>query len=296
MSDAGVELVQRIRARATAEATAWLDRELLALRESPSVERLMAGFGAASRRLGADPLSSAADASVLGPLDAVPLAHWTVDTAGRTAMLLCATNGRPELLAEAVWSVYRHGDTLEKLAVVRALSLLPEQERFIDLSLDAGRTNDTRLFAAVACLNPFPARHYPELEFNKLYMKAAFVRAPLDQILGLEHRANRELSRMAYDYVSEQEAAARAFPPEIWVAVGFYPPAGAVAKLLGYASHASASMRLGAARGLLHVRQPRIESFVAERLELEADARVRQTLNDTLAALAAARDDRSLSR
>jgi hypothetical protein len=226
MSDAPAypSLMDRIASRVAPEAAAAFVNELNRLREAPAVERLLGLFPGVSRRLGGAPLTEDASAFIGGPLGPVPLSPLGVDTAGRIAMLQCVAEARPELLEEAAWAAYREGDTLEKMAVVRALPLLPDAGRFLELSLDAGRTNDTRLFMAVACETPFPARYYPELEFNKLYMKAAFVKVPLDRIVGLAERANPELSRMASDYIAEQEAAGRPFPPEIRRAIAFFPP------------------------------------------------------------------------
>ena len=166
-------------------------------------------------------------------MDPVPLAGLTADVAGRIALLMALGEVKPELLADAVEGVYREGDTREKLAVVRGLALLPEQARFVGIALDAGRTNDTELFRGVACDNPFAARHYPELEFNKLVMKAAFVRAPVDRIVGLERRENPELARMGMEYIDEQESAGRGFVAEIWLAIAPHAPPGAVGRMLG---------------------------------------------------------------
>lgn len=293
---ASASLMDCVALRIVPETAAVFAAELERLEKDPTLERLLGLFPAVSRRLGSGPLTEDENAFMEGPEDRVPLSPLNVDTAGRIALLQCIATARPAFLEAAVWAVYREGDTLEKIAVVRALPLLPQAERFLELSLDAGRTNDTRLFAAVACRTPFPMRHYPELEFNKLYMKAAFVKVPLDQIIGLAERANSELARMASDYVAEQEAAGRAFPPEIWRAIAFYPPAGAIAKMREYAVHESPAARLGAVLGLAQIgTESTIRSFLLERLGVESDPAVRAALGRALEP-PATRDDRSLPR
>jgi hypothetical protein len=166
-----------------------------------------AAFVSAGRRLGRGAL--AAGEPLPGSSDPVPTEGWTVDDAARVLVLLAA--GDPGLIQ----TLYREGDSREKRAVVRALPLLDAGERFLELALDAGRTNESDLFAALACDNPYPARHYGEREWNKLVMKAAFVGAPLARIVGLDRRGNRELCRMALDYIDQQESAARAVPPDL---------------------------------------------------------------------------------
>jgi hypothetical protein len=269
------ELIRRIRPATTAEAHAWLESAV-------GGSATASAFAQAARRLGRQPLQAAASETLVGPLDPVPLAGFSAEVAGRAALLMGLGETRPEALNDAVETLYREGDTGEKIAVVRALPLLPDQARWVWLALDAGRTNETELFRAVACDNPFPARHYPELEFNKLVMKAAFVRAPVDRIAGLLRRANPELSRMAMEHIDEQESAGRSFAPELWPAIAAHPPPGAIGRMLGYASHSVTTHRLGAARGLAVAAQPRTRSFLAERLELERDEAVREALLEAL--------------
>jgi hypothetical protein len=258
-------LVEQLRERAAPDAYAWLEGEL-------GTARLAGAFAAAARRVGRAPLG---DGVMQGADDPVPLGPFTLDIAARAALLLASTD--PPLQA-----LYDTADTREKIAIVRTLPLLPDGTRFVAISLDAGRTNDTELFRAVACDTPFPARHYPELEFNKLVMKSAFVGAPVDRILGLERRANAELTRMVMEYIDEQESARRRFPPEAWLAVARHPLPGCAGRMLGYLGHSSAQQRLGAARALAILKQPRTRSFLDERLEVERDEAVRAALREAL--------------
>jgi hypothetical protein len=278
------ELLRRIQPSTTAEGHAWLAERLAVFAGASGVTELSIAFAQAARRLGREPLRSA-DPVLEGPLDPVPLSALSADGAGRIALLMALGEVRPAALAEAVESVYRDGDTREKIAIVRGLALLPDQGRFAWIALDAGRTNEADLFRAVACDNPFAARHYPELEFNKLVMKAAFVKAPVDRIIGLERRANPELARMGMEHVDEQESAGRGFVPEIWLAIAPHAPPGAVGRMLGYASHSVPGQRLGAVRGLSIAGQTRTRSFVVERLEVERDETVRQALLEALASI-----------
>lgn len=258
--------------------------DALAAQCSPQWEeqRFLNAFTAAARALGRGSLGADA-ASVTGPAGAVPLAGLSCDVAGRVLLLLRLAQEASAQLTAACLAAYREGDTREKIAVVRALPLLPDGARFTAIALDAGRTNELDLFRSLACDNPFPARHYDELAWNKLYMKAAFLSLPLERMQGFATRENAELSRMALQYIEQQESAGRSFPMHLWLAIAPYPPPGAVGKMLGYASHAVPEQRLGAAQGLARVKQARLESFVRERLAIEHDAQV-------LAALQAALD------
>ncbi len=200
-------LVHRIAAsRPQPEALEWLRAIANQLARGEEADAGPA-FVSAGRRLGREPL--AAGEPLPGPDDPVPTDGWTVDDAARVVLLLAARD--PELVA----LLYREGDSREKRAVLRALPLLDGGARYVDIALDAGRTNESDLFSALACDNPYAARHYDERAWNQLVMKAAFVGAPIARIAGLERRGNRELCRMALDYVDQQESAGREVPPDL---------------------------------------------------------------------------------
>lgn len=241
----------------------------------------LGAFTATARTLGRKALE-ADEVSLTGASGDLPLAGTTTDCAGRMLLLYTLAQAAPEQLPAAVQAAYDEGDSQEKLAVMRALPLLPQGERFVELALDVGRCNELDLFCALATRNPFASRHYNELAWNKLYMKAVFLDVPLTQMIGVEQRNNAELSRMALEYVEQQESAGRRFPNEIWLVIAAVPPPGAIGKLLGYLSHAVPELRLGAAAGLERAAQARTRSFVQERAGVESDERVRTVLERAL--------------
>jgi hypothetical protein len=114
-----------------------------------------------------------------------------------------------------VREVYQRGDYREQAAVLRALALLPDPGRFVDIATDACRTNVTDVFEAIACENPYPAAHFPELNFNQLVIKAIFMGVAVSGIVGLAERRTDELRRMAEDFASERRAAGRPVPDDI---------------------------------------------------------------------------------
>ncbi len=86
-------------------------------------------------------------------------------------------------------------------------------------AVDACRTSIQPLFEAIACDNPYPAGHFPELNFNQMVLKALFNGVALSRIVGLQGRLNPEMSRMAGDYAAERRAAGRAVPADIDLAM-----------------------------------------------------------------------------
>jgi hypothetical protein len=116
---------------------------------------------------------------------------------------------------ELVRLCFFRGDNRERTAVLRALPLLPEPERFVPLAVEACRTNVQTVFEAIACDNTFPARHFAEQSFNQMVLKALFNQAPVMRIEALETRITPELVRMVEAYASERRAAGRPVPDDL---------------------------------------------------------------------------------
>jgi hypothetical protein len=111
--------------------------------------------------------------------------------------------------------LFYRGDNLEKQAVLRALILLPEPARFLQLGVDACRAHVQTVFEAVACDNPYPAAHFSDMQFNQMVLKALFTGAAIERIANWKLRNNPELVRMAGDFADERRAARRLVPPDI---------------------------------------------------------------------------------
>lgn len=148
-------------------------------------------FAQAERRMGREPLAGAPD--------------WTAGQAAR-AVLLAALDD-----ADRILLLYHHGDAAERLAVLRALPLLPIGDAAVPLLHDALRTNDPRLVAAA--LGPYAA-HLDAVTWRQGVVKCVFMGVPLDAVHGLDRRADRELTTMLVALAAERAAAGRAMPAD----------------------------------------------------------------------------------
>ncbi|GAA0462291.1 hypothetical protein Ade02nite_28780 [Paractinoplanes deccanensis] len=145
-------------------------------------------FPAAGRRYGRGPLTDG----------------WTADEAARALLLAF-------LPPEQVADVYRYGDTAEKLAVLKALPLLPIGDAGVPLLEDALRTNDTRLVAAA--LGPYSDRLGQEA-WRQAVLKCVFMGVPLKSVHRLTERADDQLGAMLRAFALERHAAGRDMPPD----------------------------------------------------------------------------------
>jgi hypothetical protein len=208
------ELVCR---RCTPTSRQWWN-DILAKITSPfRREEFANAYTKVARKLGGAPLELDPDEVSALSSSGLPLFQGqALHELGRTVLLLCAT----EYLAlneQAEWieALYARGDNAEREALLHALPLLPEPDRFLSTAVEACRSNVQTIFEAIACENPYPARHFPELNFNQMVMKAIFIGVPLGRIVGLPSRIAPVLVRMTKDYVRERTAAGRPVPDDI---------------------------------------------------------------------------------
>ncbi|MEO1761136.1 MAG: EboA family metabolite traffic protein [Cyanobacteria bacterium J06629_18] len=147
-------------------------------------------------------------------------AHWTIDQAARTLLLLSLPTGDVDKYFQILDQVFAAADVRELIALYQALPLLPVAEKMHNRAAEGIRSNMTAVFNAVALNNPYPAKYLDNLAWNQMVLKALFVGSPLYLIQGLDKRANPDLARMLVDYAHERWSAGRNVSPELWRCVG----------------------------------------------------------------------------
>lgn len=167
----------------------WLNEAEARVRTDPAQSPRL--FAQAERRMGRAPLAAAPD--------------WTAGQAAR-AVLLAALRDTGQLML-----LYRYGDAAERLAVLRALPLLPVGDAAVPLLHDALRTNDTRLVGAA--LGPYAA-HLDAATWRQGVVKCVFMGVPLEVVDDLDRRTDRELTTMLAALAAERHAAGRAMPAD----------------------------------------------------------------------------------
>ena len=215
--------LELVAARATPAAREWLSARVAAL----SPERFGLVYSGAGRRLGAEAVSLDASERARLAQAGLPIPEgWSLSALGRAALLALAMNElEPEARVELARSVFKTGDNEERAALLKALSILPEPEAFLELAIDACRTHVQSVFEAIACENPYPMRHFPEHNFNQMVLKSFFTGVAVQRIEGLAARRSPELVRMAEAYASERRAAGRSVPADLHLVTKSQAPA-----------------------------------------------------------------------
>lgn len=109
----------------------------------------------------------------------------------------------------------RFSDDEEKESIVRALIWLDDSGVLVDSIIELSRTNSVDLLVALGLNNSYPAKFFPELNFNQLVLKLLFSNTNIGNVESLQVRRNKELSRMALDYQIERQKAGRSVPVSI---------------------------------------------------------------------------------
>jgi hypothetical protein len=206
---------------ARAPLRAWLEdakREVGHFDADFDDERFLLVFSSAARHLGKGPIAlhAAEIARLASSGVGWSIEGWGMDELGRVLLLGSAFGGLPpQGAALLLEECYARGDNRERQAILRALPFVPDAGRFVALAADACRTSVQTIFESIACENPFPAAHFPELNFNQMVLKAMFNGVALARIVRLDDRAGADLARMATDYAAERRAAGRSVPADI---------------------------------------------------------------------------------
>lgn len=213
--------------------SSWLDRRLAPdARQwlTDSVQRLKAGGSDAdlfrvvslvARRIGKALLEP--NAEELRAADAArpgwDPSEWSLDQAARILLLLAsATDG--ERFSRRLDQLCATADVGELVAFYRGLPLYPEQPRFRLRAAEGLRSNMKAVFEAVSHRNPYPSEQLEDGPWNQLVLKSLFIGSSLNDVVGLDRRANAELARMLCDYAHERWSAGRPVSPELWRCVG----------------------------------------------------------------------------
>jgi len=208
-------------ARLPGDATEWLQSSAQWLRDGGGDKDLYMSVSLVPRKIGkADLGLSAAE---LGQATAARPGwdprEWSLDQAARIYLMLAAGSDGATF-SRQLDQLCATADVGELVAFYRGLPLYPDQPRHVLRAAEGVRTNMKAVFQAVAHRNPYPSEQLAEPAWNQMVLKALFIGALLDPIVGLDRRANPALARMLCDYAHERWAAGRPISPELWRCVG----------------------------------------------------------------------------
>jgi hypothetical protein len=142
--------------------------------------------------------------------------HWSTVDFVRAKLLLEALASLPGEQHETfVRRLYQQGDVAEQRLLLRTLVLCPRPLQFLALAQEGCRSNVRDVFEAIACDNAYAWRHFPDMNFYQLVLKALFIGVSVGRIVGLAERRSAQLTRMVGEYAAERRAAARVVSDDV---------------------------------------------------------------------------------
>ena len=195
----------------------WLQKQIEKISSEGIPSKFFLAFSQASRYFKKEKLSlSAEDINKADELSAgFQPEFWDELQTVRTLLMLSYPQEK-QAWFDAMNQLFETADMHEHQALFAALPLMPYHEELIPRAIDGLRTNISLVFDAIALNNPFPAKYFPEANWNQMVLKAIFMQRPLYRIQGLEKRRNLDLAGIARDFAHERWAAGRDVMPEIW--------------------------------------------------------------------------------
>ena len=275
-------------ARLPADSAAWLASGAARLRAGAPDRELFLMTSLVGRKLGPVPLGlGAAELATANSIrSGWDPSEWTMDQAARIHLLLVATPDAAEF-TRRLDRLCAAADVGELVAYYRGLPLYPDPPRYVMRAAEGVRSNMRTVFEAVAHRNPYPSEQFAGGAWNQMVLKALFVGARLDLVVGLDARRNPALARMLCDYAHERWAASRAVSPELWRCVGPFAGGAGLDDFRRLLSRGTLPERQAAVLALLESPDPAAKALLQDEATLTAAARAREFHWGALAAGAA---------
>lgn len=207
-------LKKALEANAESTSLIWLEDQAEKIKASTSPNSFFLAFSRASRYFKKEAISWTKGSTTPLPEGVDPTAWDSLQVA--RIYLVLQLPFQNETWQAILQQLFETGDMYEQQALYAALPLFPNSEGLLPRAIEGCRTNMSVVFDAIALRNPFPARVFPEANWNQLVLKAIFMQRPLYLIQNLDRRRNAALAAMATDFAHERWAAGRAVMPEVW--------------------------------------------------------------------------------
>lgn len=146
--------------------------------------------------------------------------QWTIDRLCRVWLLMQLESSDKENYISRIENLFPQAEMNEQIALYSSLPLLAYPEAWTQRCAVGIRSNIGTVLEAIMYNNPYPAAYLDEPAWNQLVVKAFFTDKNVNNIAGLDARANTNLANTLFDYVEERWSAHRSVNPQIWRLTG----------------------------------------------------------------------------
>ena len=209
-------LLRWLAARLAPDALSWLAGEIDRQHGTVDERRASLALGLVGRKVGRKDLllSEEEERAARGLRADWQPKGWGTDETARVAILL-ATHRDDQTFAARVDRLCTTAEVTEYVAYLKGFAVFPAGRHLHDRAREGVRSSAEPVFKAIACHNPYPYDYFDEAGWNQMVVKCVFTGAPIDAVIGLNRRRNRELLQMLTDLVAERRAAGRAVPDAV---------------------------------------------------------------------------------
>jgi hypothetical protein len=145
---------------------------------------------------------------------------WTIDRLARVWLLMHVDSSNYETYFRNIENLFLAAEVNELVALYSALPVFAYPEKWKARCSEGIRNNIADVLKAIMCNNPYPSENLNEAAWNQMVLKAFFTEKPINEIIGLDERANEQLAKTLSDYAHERWAAHRNVNPLLWRCVG----------------------------------------------------------------------------
>lgn len=208
-----------VRQNVTPELWNWLNDKITPPRNS---QQFNIAFVSVPRKTGKLPvrITAGQEESLRKEGAGLSISSWSVDRLCRVWLLANANSTDKTQYFQTIENLFLTAEVNELVALYSALPVLAYPEMWSRRCAEGIRSNIGNVLEAIMCSNPYPAAYLNEQAWNQLVLKAFFTGKPVEQIIGLDARANASLAKTLSDYAHERWAAHRTVNPQIWRCVG----------------------------------------------------------------------------
>lgn len=198
-------LFEIIKANASQKELNWIETKA-----TGSLQSLQTAFVATPRFISKTPINS------FETLYGVDFKTWTLDKLVRAYFITSLNESQEEVYSKTIHTLFETAENNEAVALISSLVFFKNPESWLLRATDAVRTNIGVIFDAIAFENPYPRQYFSELAWNQLVLKCIFNDKPIERILGIDERANKELATSISSLAHERWVAGRSIPPQAW--------------------------------------------------------------------------------
>jgi hypothetical protein len=213
--DTGIQLSKIIESNLDTVTENWLADKMNTITQAKSTKDLYLTYSLIATKVALDDTfdTSAFDADLK---EYIHVQKGNVQQIVRIYLLLKVLEADEDFFSSKVANIIQVADTSELETFLKFLILLPNPEKYKTSAVDALRTNISTVFNAIAFNNPYPGKYFDEQQWNQMYLKTIFIEGDLSAILDVDERANKDLTRIIFDYAHERWAASREIDPYFW--------------------------------------------------------------------------------